>query len=356
MFENLDQFNQRKEELEQKLAANTWESRDEFIKLTKEYNRVNQLVSLKVDFDNAQKRLKENLALVSEHKEDPEFSKMIEEDSRQLEEQLKVLEKKIIQMLLPPDKNEGRTIIVEIRAGTGGEEASLFSGEIYRMYQRYAENIGLNVEVMEVSPSEMGGIREVIFCIKGDIAWRQFKYESGTHRVQRVPVTEACGRIHTSAITVAILPEPEEVEVNIESKDLRIDIFRSSGPGGQGVNTTDSAIRITHLPTGISVQCQDERSQLKNKIKAMRILKAKLLDNQQKEEMQKRSQDRKTQVGTGDRSEKIRTYNFPQNRVTDHRINLTLYNLSELLNGKMEDLISGLAEFEYKEMMSKAVQ
>ena len=356
MFDNLDQFVRRKEELEQKLSSNAWASRDEFVKITKEYNRINQLVTLKTQFDSAQKKIGDNKALLQDPSADPEFTKLIEEDTASLEAELKILEKKIVQLLLPPDKNEGRPIIVEIRAGTGGEEASLFAGEVFRMYQKYAENIDLSVEAMDVSSSEMGGIREIIFCIKGDMAWRQFKYEAGTHRVQRVPVTEACGRIHTSAITVAILPEPDEVEVDIQPKDLRIDIFRSSGPGGQGVNTTDSAIRITHLPSGIVVQCQDERSQLKNKIKAMRILKAKILDMQQKEEMVKRSQDRKLQVGSGDRSEKIRTYNFPQNRVTDHRINLTLYNLSEFLNGKMEDMVSGLAEAEYKEMLQKAVQ
>ena len=356
MFENFQQFVLRKEELEKKLSQNLWSGNDEFVKITKEYNRVNALVNLKSEYDSILKKLADNEALLQSHSTDPEFDELIREDSRVLKEQSALTEKKIIRMLLPPDKNEGRPVIIEIRAGTGGDEASLFAGEIYRMYQRYSETIGLGLEVMSVSASEMGGIKEVIFSIKGEAAWRQFKYEAGTHRVQRVPVTESCGRVHTSAITVSVLPEPEDVEININPKELRIDIFRSSGPGGQGVNTTDSAVRITHLPTGIAIQCQDERSQHKNKAKAMRILNARLLDIRQREESEKRSQNRKQQVGSGDRSEKIRTYNFPQNRLTDHRINLTLYNLAEIIEGKMEDLLFALAEAEYKMMLEKAVQ
>jgi peptide chain release factor 1 len=275
---------------------------------------------------------------------------LVEEELARLAQRREVLEKRILQSLLPPDKNDGRPVIVEIRAGTGGEEAALFAGDLFRMYQRFAESQDISLEMLSFSTtSGKGGVKEAIFALKGENAWKTFKYEAGTHRVQRVPETESSGRIHTSAVTVAILPEPEAVEIDLDPRDLRIDTFRSSGPGGQSVNTMDSAVRVTHLPTQLVVSCQDEKSQHKNKQKAFRILRARLLARKEREENRKRSSDRRQQIGSGDRSEKIRTYNFPQNRVTDHRINLSLYSLPEILEGKLEDLSLALAEREYRD-------
>jgi peptide chain release factor 1 len=355
MFGDFQKILSKKEDLEKALSENAWKTREEFIKLNREYAHYNELVRLKAEYDTVSKALSDNTTLLSETANDPEMHQMVEEELKKLQKTLPQLEKKLMRKLLPQDENEGRSVIVEIRAGTGGEEASLFAGELFRLYQKYCESIKLGFELMSASPSDLGGFKEIIFSIKGEQAWIQFKYESGTHRVQRVPVTEGSGRIHTSAVTVAILAEPEEVDVEMNPKDIRIDIFRSSGPGGQSVNTTDSAVRITHLPTGLMVACQDEKSQLKNKQKAMRILRARLMEKMQQEENQKRSQQRKLQVGSGDRSEKIRTYNFPQNRVTDHRINFTLYNLSEFMEGKMEDMNLALSEAEYKQLIAQSL-
>lgn len=246
-------------------------------------------------------------------------------------------------MLIPPHKYEGRNIIVEIRAGTGGDEASLFAADLFRMYTRYAETKAWKITQLDVHTSEVGGLKEVTFSVEGGGAYKELQFESGVHRVQRVPATEASGRIHTSAVSVAVLPEPEPVEINIEEKELRIDVFRSSGPGGQSVNTMDSAVRITHLPTGTIVQCQDEKSQRRNKEKAMRHLRAKLLEMEEEKTRGERSNERKSQIGSGDRSEKIRTYNFPQSRVTDHRIGLTLHNLSGILDGDLKELFKVLS-------------
>ncbi|MBN2143796.1 MAG: peptide chain release factor 1 [Candidatus Aureabacteria bacterium] len=355
MFGDFQKILSRKEELEKALSENAWKTREEFIKLTREYAHVTELTRLKKEYDSASKALSDNQLLFSETEDDPEMHLMVEEEIHKLQQSLPILEKKLMRKLLPPDENEGRPVIVEIRAGTGGEEASLFAGELFRMYQKFSESTGLGFELLSASPSDLGGFKEVIFSIKGDQAWEQFKYESGTHRVQRVPVTEGSGRIHTSAVTVAIMAEPEEVDVVINPKDLRIDIFRSSGPGGQSVNTTDSAVRVTHLPTGLMVASQEEKSQLKNKQKAMRILRARLLEKMQQDEHKKRSQQRKSQVGTGDRSEKIRTYNFPQNRVTDHRINYTLYNLSGFMEGNIEEMCLALSEAEYKQQIAQTL-
>ena len=348
MFANFSKIIAQKEELEKKLSESSWSGNSEFIELTKKYQNFNQLILLKEEYDVKSQELEDNKALFSESEDDSEMLQLIEEDIQKLEIDLSTLEKKIKLKLLPPDKNDGRPVIIEIRAGTGGEEASLFTADLFKMYQRYAESISLTVEVLSLSSASKGGLKEVVFSIKGNSAWSQFKYESGTHRVQRVPITESSGRIHTSAVTVAIMAEPEDVDVKINESELRIDTYRSSGPGGQSVNTMDSAIRITHLPTGLVVTCQDEKSQLKNKLKAMRILRARLLDKIQEDENKKRSEERKQQVGSGDRSEKIRTYNFPQSRLTDHRINLNLYNLLEILAGDMDSLILALAEAEYK--------
>jgi peptide chain release factor 1 len=252
------------------------------------------------------------------------------------------LEAELKFMVLPKDPNDGKNIIVEIRAGTGGDEAALFAGDLFRMYNRYAENKGWKAELLDSHSSEQGGFKEVVFNIFGKQAWQHFKFEKGIHRVQRVPKTEASGRIHTSAVSVAVLAEAEEVDVEIKTEDLRIDTYRASGAGGQYINKTDSAIRITHIPTNVVVACQDERSQLKNKIKAMKILRAKLLEKRESDIVAATSQDRKAQIGSGDRSEKIRTYNFPQNRITDHRIDFSLHKLADVLNGNMDELIEKL--------------
>ncbi len=255
------------------------------------------------------------------------------------------LEVELKALLLPKDPNDEKNVIVEIRAGTGGEEAALFAGDLYRMYSRYAENRNWKIEVLTHHPTGVGGLKEIIAMIQGKGAFSVLKYESGTHRVQRVPTTETQGRIHTSAVTVAVLPEADEVDVEIEASELKIDVYRSTGPGGQSVNTTDSAVRITHLPSGLVVTCQDEKSQLKNKLKAMKVLRARLLDQMIREQNEKRSEERKSQVGTGDRSGRIRTYNFPQGRVTDHRIGLTLYKLEHILQGNIDELIDNLATY-----------
>jgi len=276
---------------------------------------------------------------------DDDMREMAQMEAAELAEQLPVAEKNLKFALLPPDPDDERSVILEIRAGTGGDEAALFAGDLFRMYQRYADQQGWKLTPMDTSESEVGGYKEVIASLEGDQVYKQLKYESGVHRVQRVPATEASGRIHTSAATVAVLPEAEEVdEVNIPADEIRVDVFRSSGPGGQSVNTTDSAIRITHLPTGVIVQCQDEKSQHRNREKAMKVLQARLLDRQRQEEAAERAGDRKAMIGTGDRSERIRTYNYPQNRITDHRIGLTLYHLDRIIEGDLDQLISPLAE------------
>ena len=263
-------------------------------------------------------------------------------DVERLQPEVERLERELGELLAPTDPLDDRDAIVEIRAGTGGDEAALFAADLFRMYTRFSERRGWKVEVLSLSEGNLGGLKEAIFAARGPKAYGVLRYESGVHRVQRVPVTEAQGRIHTSAATVAVLPEAEEVDIKIEEKDLRIDVFRSSGPGGQSVNTTDSAVRVTHLPTGLVVQCQDQKSQLQNKIKALEILRSRLLDRMVAEQEAARARERRAQVGTGDRSAKIRTYNFPQNRITDHRIHYTVHNLSDVLGGKLDDLIGAL--------------
>ena len=273
---------------------------------------------------------------------DDEFREMLEDELAQLNQQHEEVIEKLRILLIPKDPNDEKNVVVEIRAGAGGEEAALFGADLFRMYSRYAERKGWKMEIMSANYTDMGGVKELIFVIEGKGAYSRLKYESGVHRVQRIPTTESGGRIHTSTATVAVLPEAEDVEVDINPNDLRIDVFRSSGHGGQSVNTTDSAVRITHLPTGIVVTCQDEKSQLKNKEKAMRVLKARLLDAAQREQEQEYALARKIQVGTGDRSERIRTYNFPQGRVTDHRIGVTIYNIEGFLDGEIDELVNEL--------------
>ena len=273
---------------------------------------------------------------------DPEMSQLARTDVERLRPEIERLEAQLTELLTPADPFDDRDAIVEIRAGTGGDEAALFASELFRMYTRFCERRGWKVEVLDLAAGTLGGLKEAIFAVRGPKAYGTLRYESGVHRVQRVPETEAQGRIHTSAATVAVLPEAEEVDVKIEDKDLRIDVFRSGGPGGQSVNTTDSAVRVTHLPTGLEVKCQDQKSQLQNKIKALEILRSRLLDRMVAEQEAARARERRAQVGTGDRSQKIRTYNFPQNRVTDHRIHYTAHDLSEVMNGKLDDVITAL--------------
>ncbi|MBK7757299.1 MAG: peptide chain release factor 1 [Deltaproteobacteria bacterium] len=296
-------------------------------------------------------RAREELAGLDEMMADPEMRELVQDERQALVARVDDLVQSLRVMLLPKDPYEGRPVVLEIRAGTGGDEAALFAGDLLRMYQRYCDNKGFKLEVLtssELSASGAGGragFKEVICSVGGTGAYSHLKYESGTHRVQRVPVTESQGRIHTSAATVAILPEAEEIEIKIAENELRVDVFRAGGPGGQSVNTTDSAVRIVHIPTGLTVICQDEKSQHKNRAKAMKVLSARLLDAKRNEQHAEEAAARKAQVGTGDRSERIRTYNFPQNRVTDHRINLTLYKLDRMVEGDLDELIDGLIAF-----------
>ena len=286
----------------------------------------------------------ESEAILSDAESDPELREMAEMELAEASEKIPAAEREMMIALIPPDQTDSRNVIMEIRAGTGGDEAGIFSGDLYRMYTRYFDSKGWKYSVFDVSPSEAGGYKEISFSVEGENVYKSLKHEGGTHRVQRVPATETQGRVHTSAATVAVLAEAEEVDIEVRTEDLRIDTYRSSGAGGQHVNTTDSAIRITHIPSGIVVQCQDERSQHKNKAAAMKMLRAKLFDEEQRKKAEAEASERKSMVGTGDRSEKIRTYNFPQNRMTDHRINLTLYKLDRVMEGDLEEILTSLYE------------
>ena len=311
---------------------------DKFVQLSKDYAELTPVVTAAGDL-RALRDEAESLRTIAAG---DEMYDMAQDEMREIEAKLPAAERALALKLLPQDKADAKPAMLEIRAGTGGDEAALFAGDLYRMYERYAATRGWRIELMSASPGEMGGFKEIIASVTGDSVFARLKFESGVHRVQRVPATETQGRIHTSAATVAVLPEAEEVDIQIEDKDLRIDIFRSSGPGGQSVNTTDSAVRSVHIPTGLMVQQQDEKSQHKNKAKAMKVLRSRLYDLERSKVDQARSADRKAMVGSGDRSERIRTYNFPQGRVTDHRINLTLHRLPEILEGAMEELIAAL--------------
>ncbi|HMP71981.1 MAG TPA: peptide chain release factor 1 [Kiritimatiellia bacterium] len=302
-------------------------------------------------------RLNEARELKDHHDTDPDLRTMAIEEIKSIESQLPEAERQAMIALIPPDPDDSRNTIVEIRAGTGGEEAALFAADLYRMYQRYAESRGWTIRLIDVSYAGQGGFKEIVFQVEGEDVYRTLRYESGGHRVQRIPVTEAGGRIHTSAATVAVLPEAEEIDdVNIRPEDIRIDLYRASGPGGQKVNKTESAVRITHLPTGIVAQSQDERSQHSNRDRAMVVLKTRILDKIRSEDAASKASERKSQVGSGDRSERIRTYNFPQNRVTDHRINLTLYNLSQIIEGDLSELVSALQDRHIQEKLAAIFQ
>ncbi len=342
MFEKLEEVERRYETLSHLLGKpEVLQNQEELQRLAKEYAELGKIVERYRKYKKIQEELKESQHLfISE--EDEEMKRLAKEELHRLTEEKEGVEKELKLALLPKDPNDEKNILLEIRAGTGGEEAGLFAADLFRMYSKFSERRNWKVEVLSRHFTGVGGFKEIIALIEGKGVYSQLKFESGVHRVQRVPITEAQGRIHTSTVTVAILPEAEEVEVEIDPNDLRIDIFRSSGPGGQSVNTTDSAVRITHLPTGIVVSCQDEKSQHKNKAKALKILRARLLDKAREEKQMEISQKRRNQVGTGERSERIRTYNFPQGRVTDHRIGLTLYRLDEILEGDLDELIDAL--------------
>ncbi len=342
MFEKLEEVERRYETLSHLLTQpEVINNQAELQKVAREFSELGKVVDLYRRLKKLEEEIKANRQLLVGD-EDEEMKGLIKEDLQRLNEGKEKLEEDLRMALLPKDPNDEKNILLEIRAGTGGDEAGLFASDLFRMYAKYAEKNRWRVEIMSQSFTGVGGFKEVIALIEGKGAYSRLKYESGVHRVQRVPVTEAQGRIHTSTVTVAILPEAEDVEVAIDPNDLRIDIFRSSGPGGQSVNTTDSAVRITHLPTNMVVTCQDEKSQHKNKAKALKILRARLLDQAKQEKEKEISEQRKNQVGTGERSERIRTYNFPQGRVTDHRIGLTLYRLGEVMDGDIDEIIHKL--------------
>jgi peptide chain release factor 1 len=349
MFEKLESIAQRSEELTKLLSDPAVFADPETLRrYAKEQADLRPVVSTYQEYRKLQQELQENQELLDSESPDSEFTALIKEEVASLTARLETLETELRSMLLPRDPNDERGVIMEIRAGTGGDEAALFAADLFRMYSRYADSQRWRVEVMNASPTETGGFKEVVAAIEGKDVYSKLKFESGTHRVQRVPATEAQGRIHTSAVTVAILPEAEEVEVDIDPADLRIDVFRSSGPGGQSVNTTDSAVRVTYEPKErkglrIVVTCQDEKSQHKNRAKALKVLRARLMDLLESEHQAQLSEQRRAQIGSGDRSERIRTYNFPQSRLTDHRIQLTLYKLEEIIAGRLDEVVEALS-------------
>src|SRR5256886_3647587 len=342
---DFDSLIERKRDRFQQLARaiadpRLFDNRKRASEAIREHGSIKQLLTRWDKLEAARRQLDENRELAMSN--DVEIAAMADDEIPDLEKRVVDLEREIQVGLVPPDENENRDAIVEIRAGTGGSEAAIFAADLYRMYHRYAESAGLKTKDLESSPSEMGGLKEGIFKVSGESVFRKLRYESGVHRLQPAPATEAHGRIHTPTATVAVLPEAEDVDVELKPEDLRIEVSRAGGPGGQGVNTTDSAVQVMHIPTGTIVRCQDGRSQLKNKEKALSILRARLLERQQQEEAAKYSAQRKSQIGSGGREEKIRTYNFPQNRITDHRIGLTLYNLDRVIDGDLEEMISAL--------------
>ncbi|MBT8341294.1 MAG: peptide chain release factor 1 [Desulfatitalea sp.] len=353
MFEKLQGVEKRYGELEGLLSdPDVLQDRDMYQKYAREHAEINEIVNVYREYRKVDQELDDSLELLNES--DPDLKALAKEEISGLTERKEALEQDLKKLLIPRDPLDEKSVLLEIRAGTGGDEAGLFAGDLYKMYSRYAESLNWKIEVMDLHATGVGGVKEIIVLVKGKGAYSRLKYESGTHRVQRVPTTETQGRIHTSAVTVAVLPEAEDVEVAIDPNELRIDVFRSAGPGGQSVNTTDSAVRITHLPTGLVVSCQDEKSQHKNKAKAMKVLRARLLDKMTQEQDAKRSQERKNQVGSGDRSERIRTYNFPQGRVTDHRIGLTLYKLEAILQGDLDEVIDALVTYYQAQALQNA--
>lgn len=356
MFDKIEIFDKRYSELSQRLyepsvAANP----DEFQKVMKELKSIEEIVLTYRDYKSAVESEKESLEILGETS-DSELKELAQAELDEAKSSIETLSEKLKILLLPKDPNDERNVIVEIRGGAGGEESALFSAVLFRMYSMYAERHGYRVEVINANETELGGYKEISFMIEGDGAYSRFKYESGVHRVQRVPETESQGRVHTSTTTVAVLPEAEDVELEIDPSDLKIDTFRSSGAGGQHINKTSSAIRITHIPTGTVVECQDERSQYKNKDKALKVLKSRLLKEKQEKQASEIAADRKSQVGTGDRSERIRTYNYPQGRLTDHRIGLTLYKLEDILNGNLDEVIDALIAADRAQKLKESME
>ncbi len=352
MFDKFVELGDKISHLEGKLSdPQLVTDQKEYQKVVREHAHLTKLNEKYCEYRKVQQEIIDNKAILHDENEDQEFKDLAKVELEELEERENRLDQEMKIILLPKDPNDDKNTFLEIRAGTGGDEAALFAGDLFRMYSRFAESMGWKVEVMSSSPLGIGGFKEIIALISGKQVYSKLKFESGVHRVQRVPETETQGRIHTSAVTVAILPEADAVELDIDMNELKFDVFRSSGPGGQSVNTTDSAVRITHLPTGLVVICQDEKSQHKNKAKALTVLRARLFDQIEQEHHDKISKDRKSQVGSGDRSERIRTYNFPQGRMTDHRINLTLYKLDAIISGKLEEVIFPLIAHDQAEKL-----
>ncbi len=357
MNKRLDDILRRKQDLTVQLSdPEITSDPDRYSKLSREFSELEPVAEEAERYLKLCRQLEENQEMLNDPECDRELRELAEEEIREIKAELEKSEERLTMLLLPKDPNDNRNVILEIRAGTGGDEAALFAADLFRMYSRYAEQLGYRVEVLSANETGIGGYKEIIAQISGQGAYSRFKFESGTHRVQRVPETESGGRIHTSACTVAVLPEAEDVEVNIHPDDIRIDVYRASGAGGQHVNKTESAVRITHIPSGIVVTCQDEKSQHKNRAKAMKVLQARLLDKERSEAHAERAEARKGMVGSGDRSERIRTYNFPQGRITDHRINLTLYKLDQVLNGDMDELIDALLTHHQAELLASQKQ
>jgi peptide chain release factor 1 len=341
MLDKLAEVEKRYEDLERLMSdPQLLGQQREYSKLAKERSELEEIVSRYREWRKVEQEIQDNRQLLEEN--DEAIRELAKEEVNVLRQRKEDLENRLKFLILPKDPNDNKNVMIEIRAGTGGEEAALFAGELYRMYTRYAESQGWRAEILSSNPTGLGGFKEIIIMIEGKGAYSRLKFEGGVHRVQRVPVTEGSGRIHTSAVTVAVLAEADEVEIDIDPKDIRVDVFRSSGPGGQSVNTTDSAVRITHEPTGIVVSCQDEKSQHKNRAKGMKILRARLLEKKQEEQRSEIAATRKLMVGSGDRSERIRTYNFPQGRLTDHRINFTLYKLDRVMEGELGEVVEAL--------------
>lgn len=356
MLEKLAFIEEKYDELSRKLSdPNIIADNITFQKLCKEQSSIEDVVTKYREYKQIEKSIKDDKEMLEDDL-DREMKELVEEELKQLQEKKEKILEELKVLLLPKDPNDEKNVFVEIRGGAGGEEAALFAGTLFRMYTRYAERHNWKVEVMSANETGLGGFKEVVFMIKGQGAYSRLKFESGVHRVQRVPETEASGRIHTSTVTVAVLPEVEDVEVEINPNDLRIDVYRASGHGGQCVNTTDSAVRITHIPTGLVVTCQDEKSQLKNKEKALKVLKARLYDLENEKQKSQIAEERKSQVGTGDRSERIRTYNFPQGRVTDHRIGLTLYKIEDFMDGDLDEMIDAIVTADQAEKLKQSAE
>jgi peptide chain release factor 1 len=352
MFDKLDSIERRFKELEAQLSDTAvMQDMKKYSELMKEHAAAKEIVDYYALYKKTVSQLEEAKEMAGSES-DPDLKEMAKEEIKELEEQKETQIKELRTLLIPKDPLDLKNIIMEIRAGTGGDEAALFAADLFRMYSKYAELKKWKIEIMSSHESGLGGFKEIVFSVSGKNVYENMKFESGVHRVQRIPETESGGRIHTSAVTVAVLPEAEETDIQINPEDLKIDVYRSSGPGGQCVNTTDSAVRMTHIPTGLVVICQDEKSQIKNRAKALRVLRSRLYEMEEAKKQKERSEARKSQVGSGDRSERIRTYNFPQNRLTDHRINLTLYKLDLIINGELDELLDAL-KIEFREQLLK---